>query len=34
MDALRYLFLDRAASVKPIKKVEKIYDPATGRVLS
>lgn len=34
MDAIRYLFLDRAASRKPVEKAKKIYDPNTGRVLS
>ena len=34
MDALRYLFLDQAAARKPVPKATKIYDPATGRILS
>jgi len=34
MDALRYLFLDRAAAQKPQVKAEKHYDPNTGRLLS
>lgn len=34
LDALRYLALDHAEGQKPIPKAEKIYDPATGRLLS
>lgn len=34
MDALRYLALDHAASRNPVKKAKKLYDPATGRLLS
>lgn len=34
MDALRYVVLDHTASNKPIPKAKKVYDPATGRLLS
>lgn len=34
MDALRYLFLERAASVKKVEAPPKVYDPNTGRLLS
>lgn len=34
LDALRYLANDHAESQKPLPELEKIYDPATGRLLS